>query len=217
VRNFIFGRALLASLLITTSLAFPAAKADVVASNLDDPQTGSYGIEYPVSFAQEFSTGSASVTLGSITVPLISGTNAFTASVELLTDAGGLPGNSVLTTFTLPAIASTSFQQYVLSPNSSVTLAPNSNYWIAMSIVDSSGPQGFSWGTTNQNTSPMILNSAERNPENLQDQGWINYGYPPFLMEVDSLVPLPGTVWPMLSGLLALGAIGRKRALSRPR
>lgn len=187
------------------------AQANVVVSNLTDTLDGDSSIQNSFWQAQEFVTGSQSVQLTSIILPLsiLPSNGAYAGTAELVTDNSGLPGSSVLATFSVPAIASLypSFGDYTLTPDSGATLAANTDYWL---VLKDSGPGDFYWAGTHTDT-PSILNSAHS-----QNGGtsWTAPTWSPngaFMLQVNaSPVPLPAAAWLMLSGLGALGAFTRR-------
>ncbi len=189
------------------------AHADVVVSNLTASHDGDLSIQNSSWQSQEFVTGSQSVQLSSIILPLsvLLPNGDYTGTAELVTNNNGLPGGSVLATFSIPTIAPSfpTFNLYTLTPNSTTTLAANTDYWI---VVQDFGPGGFRWGGT-QTVTPSILNSASSSN---QGASWTGPTWQPtgaFQLEVDaSPVPLPASAWLMLSGLAGLGAMVRRRS-----
>ena len=200
------------SLLVASLASATQAQADVVVSNLADTHDGDSSIQNSFWQAQEFVTGSQSVQLNSIILPLsiiLPNGGAYTGTAELVTDNSGLPGGSVLATFSVPPIAPSfpSFDLYTITPDSSATLAANTDYWL---VLKDSGPGEFMWGGTHTDTA-SILNSAHSldGGSSWQAPSWSEGA---FMMEVDaSPVPLPAAAWLMLSGLGGLGAFARRR------
>ena len=73
-----------------------------VVSNLGDVQNGAgtiYAPPEPQEYAQEFTTGSQSVELGTVIANSGAASGSFTASAELVADKSGLPGSTLLTSF----------------------------------------------------------------------------------------------------------------------
>jgi hypothetical protein len=176
---------------------------DVIVSNLSATVNGTgtvYGSGPPQAYAQGFETGSSSVVLASIIAALGDAAPTFTASAELVADNGGLPSSAVLTTFTVPSIPTSSFADLTFTPNSSVTLSANTDYWF---ILSASGSGDFKW----QYTDTLSASFPNYAVSNNSGATW-TIGSPagPFWMEADSPAPVPepSSLVLLISGLLGL-------------
>lgn len=187
----------------------------IVVSNIVDTLDGTgtvYSSGPPQSYAEEFLTGTSSAVLSSIVVPLGNASGTFTASADLVSDNGGLPGSSVLTGFTVPAIPTSSPADLTLTPTSTVTLEANTDYWFVLSASGSGGD--YQWQYTNT-LSASFPNYAVSN-----DNGatWA-IGTPPgpFMLQANSssasAVPEPSSVSLAAIGLLAFGMLACVRRL----
>lgn len=179
----------------------------IIVSNLTDIVNGTgtiYSSGPPQSYAQEFLTGSSSVTLSSIVVSLGNASGTFTASADLVANNSGLPGSSVLTGFTVPAIPTGSPANLTFTPTSSVTLSANTDYWFVLSASGSGGD--YQWQYTNT-LSPSFPNYAVSNNNGTS---W-TIGTPagPFLLEATaaSPVPEPSSLVLVTCGFLAFAAV----------
>lgn len=187
-------------------------QAATIVSNLSEAVDGTgtvYGSGPPQYYAQEFATGSQNMQLADIIAALGDSTQPYTASAELVSNSGGLPSSTVLTTFTVPAI-SMAYSNLTFTPNSTVALNANTDYWF---VLGATGDGEYSWQYTN------TLNAALPDYAVSNDGGmtW-SVGNPPgpFLIQVDSgaasTVPEPSSF--SMIGLLGIGfvaAIGARR------
>lgn len=175
----------------------------IIVSNLGATVNGTgtiYSSGPPQSYAQEFLTGNSSVLLSSIVVPLGNATGTFTAAAELVADNSGLPGSTILTSFTVPAIPTTTPTDLTFTPTSSVTLNANTDYWF---VLSASGSGDYQWYYTNT-LSTSFPNYAVSNNSGAT---W-TVGAPPgpFLLEAtaaSAAVPEPSSLVLVASGLLA--------------
>jgi hypothetical protein len=174
----------------------------IALSNLTDVVNGTgtiYSSGPPQSYAQEFLTGSSSLALSSVTVVLGDASGTFTASADLVNNNSGLPGNTVLTVFTVPAIRTSSPANLTLAPASSVTLQANTDYWF---VLSASGSGDFQWDYTS------TLSSSFPNYAASSDGGatWA-VGTPagPFLFAANT--PEPSSLLLGAIGLLAFGTV----------
>jgi hypothetical protein len=206
--KFLLGAAF--ALLVNAGLSYGDT---VIVSNLGDTVNGTgtvYASGPPQSYAQEFQTGSSSELLSSIVVPLGDAMPTFTAAGELVADNSGLPGSTILTSFTVPAIPTTTPTDLTFTPTSSVTLDANTDYWF---VLSASGSGDYKWNYTNT-LSPSFPNYAVSN-----DSGatW-TIGTPPgpFLLEATATaaaVPEPSSLILAATGFLALGVVVCARRL----
>jgi hypothetical protein len=178
--------------------------AATIVSNLTDPVDGAgtiYASGPPQDYAQEFTTGSQSAQLGSIIADLGPTSGTFTAFAELVADNGGLPGSSVLTSFIVPAIPTSSPSDVTFAPNSSIILSANTNYWFVLSAT---GTGSYKWQYTDTLSSSLPNYAYSHDGVN-----WTTGEGGPFLIEVDS-TPEPSSLGLIgLAGLLGFVWISR--------
>jgi hypothetical protein len=184
----------------------------VIVSNLTAAVAGTgtiYSSGPPQSYAQEFLTGSSSVVLSSIIVPLGDASGSFAAGAELVNNNSGLPGSTVLTGFTVPTIPTGSPTDLTFTPMSSVTLAANTDYWFILAATGSGGD--YQWQYTNT-LSTSFPNYAVSN--NSGSTWAIGTPPGPFLLGANAAaVPEPSSLVLAAIGLLALGMVVRARRL----
>jgi hypothetical protein len=191
--------------------AGPSYGDTVIVSNLGDTVNGTgtiYGSGPPQSYAQEFQTGNSSVLLSSIIVALGDARDTFTASAELVANNSGLPGSTILTSFTVPSIPTTTPTDLTFAPSSSVTLNANTDYWF---VLSASGSGDYKWDYTNT-LSTSFPNYAVSNNSGAT---W-TIGAPPgpFLLEATATaVPEPSSSVLAAIGLLAFGVVVCARRL----
>jgi len=116
-----------------------------VVSDLSATVGGAGTITSIKSCAQEFVAAASSVTLADVVAALGNASGSFIASAELVADNGGLPGNTVVTTFTVPSLAATSPVDVMFTPGSSVILSANTDYWF---VLSASGTGSYQWDFT---------------------------------------------------------------------
>jgi hypothetical protein len=123
-----------------------SASAITQVSNLSETQNGSSGVGDHGSGTQylgsSFTKDSNSYTLNSVTASFIEITEA-DLFLKIFSDNSGVPGTPVGQLSTNQNILPGSINNYLFTPNSSVTLAANTTYWLT---GESSGYYG--WGTT---------------------------------------------------------------------
>ena len=196
----------------TLLVNFGQSHAGIIISNLGDAQNGAgtiYAPPAPQEYAQEFTTGSQSVELGTVIAQLGAASGSFTASAELVADNSGLPGSTVLTSFTVPSIG-TSYSGLTFTPNTSVLLSANTNYWF---VLAASGTGSYKWGYTD------TLNASLPNYAVSDNSGstW-TIGTPagPFLIQVNSAaaVPEPSSIVLIALGVPAIAMAMRRRFAS---
>jgi hypothetical protein len=174
------------------------SQAAVIVSNLSATVNGTSSIDAsgpPQEYAQQFVTGGSSFTLASIVAPVGDATGSFTASAELVTNNGGQPGGTVVTTFTLPTISTGAPSDLTFTPNSSVVLSANTDYWFVLSAT---GTGGYKWNYTDANSASLPLYASS----NDSGSSWTVNSNGPEIIEVDS-VPEPSSFF--LSGLATIG------------
>jgi hypothetical protein len=195
--NFVGGIA------ITLLVNIGQANAGIIVSNLSATVNGEGEIHSPPPndqwYGQEFTTGSQSVELGTVIVPLGDATGTFTPFAELLTDNSNSPGSTALTNFTVPSIG-TSVADLTLTPTSSVLLSANTSYWFVLGATGS-GIFSYKWQFTNT-ADPYLPNFAYTRNDGLS---WTTFVGAPFLIQVNS-VPEPSSF--VLSGLASIIGFG---------
>jgi hypothetical protein len=185
----------------------------VIVSNLTDPVNGTgtiYSSGPPQWYAQEFLTGSSSVVLSSIIVPLGDASGSFTAGAELVNNSSGLPGSTVLTGFTVPTIPTGSPTDLTFMPMTSVTLAANTDYWFVLAATGSGGDYQWQYTNTLSTSFPnYAVNSG-------MGTTWA-IGTPPgpFLLEATaasaSAVPEPSSLVLVTCGFLTFAVVLSRR------
>jgi hypothetical protein len=199
---------------ITLFMSIGQSHAGIIVSNINATVNGTAGIFSPATpppewQAQEFTTGSQSVTLGTVIVSLGDASGTFTPFAELVTDDNNKPGSMVLTSFTVPSIG-TSFADLTFSPTSSVLLSANTSYWFVLGATGS-GPYVYQWQWTNT-ADPSLSHFAHT--EN-NGASWTSFEGSPFLIQVNS-VPEPSSfVLTCLGCPIVVGAFMSRRL--RPR
>jgi hypothetical protein len=196
------------------------AHAGIIVTNLSEPVNGSGGIYAagpPQAYAQGFTTGSQSVELGTVIADLGEASGTFTASAELLADNSGLPGSTVLTTFTVPTIptGSGNFADVTFTPNSNVLLSADTTYWFALFATGTDTSAVYRWAYTNT-TQANLPNYAVSNDGGMTWQVGTPPG--PFLIQVNS-VPEPTSLVLMALAVPAIACgyrAKRKAGLARP-
>jgi hypothetical protein len=195
--------------------SFGQAHAGVVVSNLSETQHGGstiYGSGPPQEYAQQFTTGSQSVTLASIEVPLGAASGTFTPSAELVQDNSGVPGSTALTTFTIPTISTSTTKPYpveTLTPTSSVVLSADTTYWL---ILSATGTGDFKWGYTYSTTFTGPGSLGDYATSQNGGSTWKTYPFSegPELIQVNS-VPEPSSLALMALGVGVAAMAGRFR------
>ena len=133
------------------------ANAGIIVSNISDTSNGHatiFAAGPPQEYAQEFTTGSQSVALGTVIALVGDATGTFNPSAELVTDNNGQPGSTVVTTFTVPTIPTgTTLQDETFTPNSSATLSANTSYWFILSATGTDASALYRWGFTDSTSS----------------------------------------------------------------
>lgn len=200
---------------IASFLAPPAARADILVSNLDQPLRDATPIaELEYWGAQSFNTSDFAFTISSVTILGGNGANApaVVAQLRLATGplgdidntAGGLVG-----TFTAPDMSG-AIAARTLTPDSVMTLDPTTKYWF---ILGSSNAGTYDWGyaDTAITSGPGTLD----NHANSSDGGanWSHFDNAfPFYLEVDgseAAIPEPASAG--LAGVLMLGWLATRR------
>ncbi len=212
---------------VTLLMNFGQSRAGVIVTNLSEPVGGVTNVYtstggLPREVAQEFTTGSQSVTLMDVIASLGGGSGTFTASAELLADNGSnSPSSTVLTSFTVPSIPTgTSYSNLTFTPTTSdVVLSANTSYWFALAA--SGTGTGYKWQYTD--TTNSLLPNYAFSTDGGATWGANNPGGPgPELIEVDgtpvsppvSAVPEPSSVVLIALGVPAVAVAMRRRCAS---
>jgi hypothetical protein len=197
-------RSSLLGLLFAVLATATRSEAAVIVSNLSDTVNGTstiYASGPPQEYAQEFVTGSSSVTLASVVAAVGDASGSFTAQVELVANNGGQPGSSAFTTFTFSAISSGIPSDLTFTPNSTVVLSANTDYWFILSATGTTG--SYKWDYTDTNSTSLPLYAVSKN----SGSSWTTYSSGPELIEVNSVdqVSVPEPSYLLLSGLALVG------------
>lgn len=203
------------AVLVVLAVAPTPAQADTIFSNFGSATSFSNGLAVcgscgpydssiqagdPEYLATSF-TPSADFTLSEIDVPLgrYSGTNG--ATVELLNDASGLPGSTILESWTLTNLpgSSTTFTPQSLTSSGGVSLSSGVQYWVAVFPEDST-----SWIDWSTNT----LNPAESGYAYNFGYGWASYDYTTPAFQVLGTPAAVATPEPASLTLLGAGLLG---------
>ncbi len=191
------------------------SRAGTIVSNLTATMNGHstiYGSGPPQEYAQQFTTGSQSVALGTVIALVGGATGTFTASADLVTDSSGTPGTTVLTTFTLPTIPTgTTYSDETFTPNSSVMLSANTSYWF---ILSASGTGYYRWGYTDSTSYTGSGSLGEIGVSTNNGTSWTTHplSYGPEILQVNSAsVPEPSSLALMALGVGVTAMAGRFR------
>lgn len=196
-------------------LVSSTSRADILVSNLDEPFRADTPIANPQYWAaQSFFTDASSYSLESIAAIVGNGSGAPLIVAELRAATGmsgdiDMSAGGLLGTFFAPDVSGpTSARTFI--PNSSITLAPSTQYWFVLGS-DNAGTFDWSYANTNFFSGPGFLGSYADS----SDAGatW-NYGqlFPYFMQVNTAAVPEP-TLLPLLGvalGFLTLNV--RRRA-----
>jgi hypothetical protein len=176
--------------------------------------------------ASQFSTNSqnclAGCRLGNITLNLFSDfsmnpdgiTNGF--QLQVFSDIGNTLGTALLG-MNNPETFSTTANNHVFTPDGTLNLNFNTNYWVKLSpSLSSSGQESATWST-----SQIAIQTAANQPAQFLFESfpgtYTAFTNPKLLMKVEAIAsnivqnPIPGAVWLMGSGLLGLAASWRRK------
>jgi hypothetical protein len=228
ISNFpIFGvRSRAAALVLVFAILTGTVTAQVVTavSNISNSLSVGFGISgSPLGnalVAQNFTTGSNSWTLNSVTLGLLKNNVAFTGDVTayIYSDSGGTPAGllaSSVTTHTLPANTSIN-AEYTFS-FSGQSLSGSTTYWVAVSGAASNA--GLNWKGTSDNSQSTSVgwSIADTGPRTSSDSGssWgsaSSLGVGIFSVSATSAIPEPSTYAAICgAAVLGLAAWRRKR------
>lgn len=186
------------------------ASATVLVDNLAEPIQNPAHVRNEFWSAQSFITpgGGAWSTLESLTLRLGVLTDSPAISAELRADSASGPG-ALLTTFTLPPLDTGPTRNELLLPTTSVTLAPESTYWVVLSV---SGPGSLDWSYSATNGYSGEGSFGYYAYSLNQGALWQDFGLEgPYLMRVVTAVPEVAPATLLLSGLALLGWLGSRR------
>lgn len=189
-----------------------SANADTIVSNLSATVNGTgtiYASGPPQFYAQEFTTGAQAEQLTSIIAALGNLSGSVTVTAELVTNSAGLPGTTVLTGFVSPTIPSTSPTDVTFSPDLTVDLAADTNYWF---ILEAFGTGDYRWDYTNTLSSSLPNYAVSNN----SGSSWLIGNPPgPFLIGVDGTpalaAPEPSALALLGTGILSMAGMARRR------
>jgi hypothetical protein len=216
-----------AGILFAALLLSRPASAGTLYTNLSNGSGSGGDINSNTWYANAFSTGSSSYSLGNVTLELKGESGATgTFSVWLYSSVSNAPGSALETLGNSVAdsgISSSSFNSYIYS-GGGYALAANTMYWI---VVGGTGEPGFdvNWERALSATISSVGPGAQASSSNGGSSWFANSlssDYKPDLMEVDSggggggSAPEPGTFLPVLAGAAGLAAV-RLRLRSRGR
>jgi hypothetical protein len=224
-------------------IAFSAsAQAAVLFDSLDGLNAGT--METPNIFDASFATGASTFYATDIALLLNQAGTVFAGDTFTVTLVGGYPladvmltdglglnvgpgvAGPVLKSVTLPiSDLSTTLTVEHFNQFASISLKPNSFYWIDLQVSGPMTEEGpfVSWGVTEDLSGPGVLQGY--NSSDLTDFGFFpnkptpapNNGGPPFQMEVSgTAVPEPSTWAMILVGFAGLGFAGYRRVVVRP-
>ena len=167
--------------------------------------------------ANKFSTSTLcplGCTLGNITLNLTS-LDSSTASYQLkvVSDSAGVPG-AALVTLDNPDTFSTTADNNIFTTPILFKLSAATNYWVEFSSINNNGLAYWDYINTPVQSVP---NQPKQIAFNV-GQGFQTQTAPTFLMKVEALpigqtaVPIPGTIWMMVSALIGVAASWRSRS-----
>lgn len=192
----------------------PAARADDLYNNLSATSTGTVGASTGDSgpLADSFSTGANPFDFNSLTVALSGLNTGDIVTVSLLSDASNSPG-PVLEAFDSDLFLSSTVTDLTFgsgaapAPSYSYMLAPNTRYWIELSLNALGAELGnWSYSIDTSGTGVAGEYSASQPNFSVGDHTWfvVPNSVGPFQMEVaGTTVPEPPSVILLATGLAA--------------
>ena len=183
------------------SLAY--AHAQTVINNTSQSVTGVAPINFSDWNGNKFVNDASSRNLQSITLSMGGAADTSGAfQVELHSNSGGLPGGllGVLTGNGNPATAGL----YTYSTGSTITLSPNTTYWVVAKVT--SGLGDYSWNYTSTTTQSGTGTLGGFSESTNQGGSWSaeNVSFPSMFSVTATAVPEPASYAAML-GIAALG------------
>ncbi|MBL8773944.1 MAG: PEPxxWA-CTERM sorting domain-containing protein [Phenylobacterium sp.] len=192
--------------------AAPAARADVLLSNLAEDLRSTSPLSDALWAAQAFTNDGESHVLTSIRAVVGDASGDPDAFAEL---RAGSPTGALLTTFALPALGG-ALGVRSFTPLVSVTLDPGETYVFVLGVTGG----GFGWSYAEGNGQVGTGSFGAYYYSEMQGADWTNFGGDnPFFMEVNvsGAVPEPAAWALMILGFSATGAMLRRRGSPRPR
>jgi hypothetical protein len=197
------------------------ARGDVIVGDLDQTTNGAdvIPIEYEM-IAESFITpGGSPITLSQITLPLSDGTDVvgnFDISLYDNTGVNGTPGSVLADVSGDTPITelSANISNFTVSPNATVTLQPDTTYYVVLSADANITNLSWAWTlSTTYSGSGTLSDYSQFNSGNWNGPNDISFG--PYQMEVDG-TSVPEPAWAGgLAGVAALGVVGRRKRFNR--
>lgn len=133
---------------VATALALPFATVDsahaiILTENLSQNNIDGWAIDNSQMIGSSFTTDNNSYTLNFVTARLQEFAEA-PITIDLYSNNSGAPGTVIDGLTTTDDIASGSYNNYDFTPSSSVSLDPNTTYW----LIGSSSSGGYAWSHT---------------------------------------------------------------------
>ena len=190
-----------------TAAAIPAAHATTIYTNLASSQDGADPLFGVGPLAQSFTTDANGGGLMSVELLLTSGSAAFagTLNVNLLADSSTAPGAVVISLGSIDnaSISTVDAEVYSFAPVAGISLSPNTTYWVE---IDESTPNAIEWSYSYDLTALGVAGQSASSGEFGVNPA---SSYGAYQMQVD--VPEPVTATVLLSGLLGLAGLRRRR------
>jgi hypothetical protein len=206
VKRWLFGVAL------TVAVSGTANAGNVVISTLNNPEVGTDDFVTNTNAAMQFTMGSASQALGSVTLDLLGNTGSVT--VSLLANAQPFTPGATLLTFGTIDPTQTGFNLYTLATPSSFTLAADATYWVAVAYshnAETPEPWAYTNSTYNQSGTATTIDLAISSNNGTDWSVGANDTFGPYMFQVNA-VPEPSTlVMASIAAFVGLGVGIRKR------
>jgi hypothetical protein len=163
------------------------AHGETLFYNLSQTGTGQGTLSNTYFKAQKFGTDGFMYTLDSVTVRLRAHTqgNLF---VRIYDDAGDLP-NSAVGSMKVSSVVGSTYENYILKPQNTISLKELSNYWVVVGI--DSGPGYYDWNYTVSNVGSGVGFSSRWAYSTNAGATWVGIDGEPFMMEVSATRAAP--------------------------